>query len=118
MRLAVAATASVAGGLFAYAGFLIVEWILDPPAEPLNAALIILFSAGWGFGLLTCARGLSRRQRWARSPVLTSDLVLLAVGWALASGQGGEVWIGWVVVILTVACLASLLRPGVGQALR
>ena len=65
-----------------------------------------------------CAGGLRRRQRWARAPIVTSALVLVTVGWLLASGRGPEVWFGGLVVGLAVACLVALLRPTLSAALR
>ncbi|HYN75795.1 MAG TPA: hypothetical protein VEV13_06320 [Candidatus Limnocylindria bacterium] len=105
-------------GLLAYALFLLVQWVGETPSDQLSAALIVGLSAGWGAAMLVCARGLRQRHRWARAPVITSALVLLAVGWLLASGRGPEVAFGWVVVVVCVGCLATLLRPTLGRALR
>lgn len=118
MAAAAGLTAVIAAGLLSYAVFLGIEWVRDAPSDPVNAALVIAFSALWGVGLLACARGLLDRRRWARAPAVTSALLLLTVGWLLATGHGPEVVAGWVVLILTVACLVALLRPTVGHALR
>ncbi len=116
--VAAALAVVVAAGLIRYGVFLVVQWFRDEPAQPLNAALIIGFSVGWGVALLACARGLRNRRRWARAPVITSDLVLVTVGWLLASGQGLEVGFGALVLALAVGSLVSLLRPTLADALR
>ena len=118
LLLAVALTAALGVGLVVYAGFLVAQWLVETPAEPVNASLIIAFCLAWGAGIVACARGLSKRRRWARGPVITSALILFTVGWLLATGRGLEVWFGWLVVVLTVGTVVSLLRPAVAQALR
>jgi len=117
VAVAAALTAVIAAGLLSYAVFLGVQWVREAPAEPLNAGLIIAFSTLWGVGLLGCARGLLDRRRWARAPALTSALLLLAVGWLLATGSGLEVVFGWFVLALAVAGLVALGRPALGNAL-
>jgi hypothetical protein len=117
VTVAATLTAVIAAGLLSYAVFLGVEWLREAPAEPLNAGLIIGFSALWGVGLLGCARGLLDRRRWARAPALTSALMLLAVGWLLATGSGPEVGFGWLVLALAIAGVVALMRPALGRAL-
>lgn len=117
MAVAAVLTAVIAAGLLSYAVFLAVQWLRQAPAEPLNAGLIIAFSILWGVGLLVCVRGLLDRRRWARAPALTSALMLLAVGWLLATGSGLEVVFGWFVLALAIAGLVALMRPTLGNAL-
>ena len=103
-----ALSVAVGVGLIVYGLFLAVQWLRDEPAEPLNAGLIIGFSVGWGLALLACAQGLRRRRRWARAPIITSALMLVTVGWLLASGHGPEVWFG-ASSSLGGVCLVALL---------
>lgn len=118
VALAHALSVAIGAGLILYGLFLAVQWLRDEPAEPVNAGLIIGFSAVWGIALLACAQGLRRRRRWARAPIITSALLLVTVGWLLASGHGPEVWFGALILALAVACLVSLLRPTLSSALR
>ncbi len=105
-------------GLLAYAVFVAWQWISQVAAEPLNAGLIIGFSLVWGLVLLGCARGLLRRRRWARAPLVTSLLLLLTVGWLLATGTGAEVGFGWVILVVSGCGSVALLTPAVGRELQ
>jgi hypothetical protein len=114
---AVITTASIGVGLVVYAVFVAGQWIRQDAAEPVNAGLLLAFSALWGVGLLVCARGLARRQRWARAPVVTSALLLVTVGWLLATGTGPEVGFGWLVLVVSVMCLVTVLASAGGRGL-
>ena len=67
---------------------------------------------GWAAGLLLCARGLLRRRRWARAPLVITDLLLLAVGVPLVQGAGAR-WAGVLLVVGAVVGLLSVLSPAV-----
>ena len=56
------------------------------------ALLIVLCCVGWAAASLLAARGLLRRRRWARAPLVLSELLLLAVGIPLV--QGGRCALG------------------------
>jgi hypothetical protein len=104
-------------GLVAYAVFVALQWISQVPAEPLNAGLIVAFSLLWGIVLLACSRALLRRRRWARAPLVTSLLLLLTVGWLLATGTGAEVGFGWAILGVSGCGTVALLTPSVGREL-
>lgn len=83
-------------------------------AAPGATAFLALFALGIACLLAACARGLWRGRRWARSPVMTWQvlLVVLAVGWL-----GAEVTV-WAVLVLAVALAVGigLLLPPVVAA--
>lgn len=73
-----------------------------------------LFLAAFGVGiallLLLGARGLWRGRRWARSPIITWQilLVVLALGWL---GSQPSAWAVVVLVVATLAGVGLLLPP-------
>lgn len=81
---------------------------------PAASLFLVAFAAGVALLLLLAARGLWRGRRWARSPVIMWQilLVVLAVGWLTAEPTT------WAVVVLVVAVLtgAGLLLPAVVAA--
>jgi hypothetical protein len=85
-----------------------VDLVTGRADAPAATAFLALFALGIACLLAACARGLWRGRRWARSPVMTWQvlLVVLAVGWL-----GAEVTV-WAVLVLAVA-----LAVGVGLLL-
>ena len=75
---------------------------------PGAAVFLVLFAVGIAAVLVAGVRGLWRGRRWARSPVITWQLLLvvMAIGWLTADPAG------W-----AVAVLASALAVGVGLLL-
>lgn len=77
------------------------------------AATVFLIVCGLGVALVLAAsaRGLWRGRRWARSPVMTWQimLVVLSVGWL---GVETSVW-AWGVLVAAVAVGVGLLLPAV-----
>ncbi len=74
-----------------------------------------LFFAAYGGGLLVCAWGLFRCRRWARAPVVLSQLIQVLVSWSFFSGETR-----WVAVLLAATALAALvavLSPPATRAL-
>ncbi|NUU16220.1 hypothetical protein HP550_03020 [Cellulomonas humilata] len=92
-----------------------VAWIADVVRGTATMAGASLFLAAFGIGiallLLLAARGLWRGRRWARSPVIMWQilLVVLAVGWL---GAEPTVWAALVLVV-AVAVGVGLLLPAV-----
>lgn len=70
------------------------------------AATTGIFFLASGAGLLLCARGLSRRRSWARSPVVLAQLIQLGVAWSF---RGGETTI----VALVLAAVAAIVLVGI-----
>ena len=73
------------------------------------AATTGLFFLAYGAGLLVCARGLSRRQSWARSPVVLAQLIQLGVAWSFWGGSTTAVAIG--VGLVAVIVLVGIFHP-------
>jgi hypothetical protein len=92
-----------------------VAWTADVVRGVASLPAASLFLAAFGLGiaalLLLAARGLWRGRRWARSPVITWQilLVVLALGWLGAQPSV------WAVIVLVVATLVGvgLLLPSV-----
>lgn len=81
---------------------------------PGAVVFLVVFSLGMAALLAACARGLWRGRRWARSPVILWQvlLVVLALGW-LSSGV--TPW-GVAVVVLGLVVGIGLLLPSVVAA--
>ncbi|KQY48230.1 hypothetical protein [Cellulomonas sp. Root137] len=80
-----------------------VAWTVDvvrgTATMPAASLFLAAFGAGIALLLLLAARGLWRGRRWARSPVIMWQilLVVLAIGWLGAEPTA------WAVVVLVVA---------------
>ena len=76
-------------------------------------------AALFGVGLLLGARGLYRRRRWARGPVMAVQLLALLV--AISSLRAARPLLAWpaaaVVVVLTAAVASQVLAPSAREAL-
>jgi hypothetical protein len=87
----------------------IVEVVRGAATMPAASLFLAAFGAGVALLLLLAARGLWRGRRWARSPVVMWQilLVVLALGWLGAEPTA------WAVVVLVVAVLigVGLLLP-------
>ena len=73
------------------------------------AATTGVFFLAYGAGLLLCARALSRRQSWARSPVVLAQLIQLGVAWSFWGGSTTAVAIG--VGLVAVVVLVGIFHP-------
>jgi hypothetical protein len=104
-----------AAGLLGYAVVTSVQALRGDRSTALGAALLAVLLVAWGAGLLVAARGLWRVRRWARSPVIVSELLLLAVGIPLIQGAGR--WVGVLIVAGAVTALGAALSPSVTAAL-
>ncbi|RYV49846.1 hypothetical protein EUA98_16685 [Pengzhenrongella frigida] len=97
---------------------LAIAWITDlvsgASQVPGATVFLVLFALGIAAILLTAARALYRGRRWARSPVITWQILLIAmsVGWLGAEPTG------WAVAVLASALLVgvALLVPSVVAA--
>ncbi|HST86508.1 MAG TPA: hypothetical protein VLL08_32520 [Kineosporiaceae bacterium] len=88
--------------------FLLVEAVRsggDDLAAGLSLAAIAIVV---GVGLAICARGVARRQRWSRGPVLTWQLLQAGVGMPLSTSQAW--WAG--VLLLAVSIIVGVLIAG------
>jgi hypothetical protein len=79
-------------------------------------AIIVLGFAGFlaaAFGGLGWS--LSRRRSWARGPAVVAELMLVPIGWYLATG--GQVWLGVAVLTLSLVGAGLLVAPVTREAL-
>ena len=77
---------------------------------PAATVFLVLFSLGVAAVLVLAARGLWSGRRWARSPVMTWQvlLVVLSVGWLRVEAAA---WAVGVLVSALVVAVCLLLRP-------
>ncbi|GEA83550.1 hypothetical protein [Cellulomonas gelida] len=99
----------------ATAAGLAVAWAVDlvrgVSVRPAASVFLIVFGLAIAFVLAAGARGLWRGRRWARSPVMTWQimLVVLSIGWL---GVESSVW-AWGVLLAAVVVGVGLLLPAV-----
>lgn len=67
------------------------------------------FFALYGVGLLLCARAVTRRQSWARAPIVLAQLFQLMAAWSFRDSPTTLAAIGLAIVALIV--IAGLLHP-------
>lgn len=110
---AVVAAVGVEAVLLAGVAVFFVVEIFTADAGDVAAAAVTGLLALLLAGLLAlCARGLWRRRRWPRGPVMTWQLLQL-LGVALPSAGGERRWVGVALVLLCLAAGGGLLLPGV-----
>jgi hypothetical protein len=73
-----------------------------------NVVMLGVLLAGLGIGLLLVSRGLLAGRRWARSPAVTWQLLLLAVAWYVVSA--GHVLAGVVVAAVALVTAVAAVR--------
>ncbi|HEY5032355.1 MAG TPA: hypothetical protein VIJ54_07780 [Actinomycetes bacterium] len=101
--------------LLGYALVAVVQGLRGDRSGAMGPALLAVVLLVWAAGLVVAARGLFRVQRWARAPVVVSELLVLAVGIQLA--QGATRWAGALLVAVTVVALVAVLSPPATAAL-
>jgi hypothetical protein len=111
----VALVAAQGIGLAGLAVFFLVELVVSTPLSVPRAVTAALLTLLAGLGLLTVARGLHRRRRWARAPALVTQLLVLPVGAGLV--QGGRWYVGVPLIGWALGILVLLFTPAVSEAL-
>jgi hypothetical protein len=101
--------------LLGYAVVAVVQGLRGDRSGALGPALLAVVLLVWAAGLVGAARGLLQVRRWARAPVVVSELLGLAVGIQLA--QGPTRWAGAALVAVTVVALVAVLSPPATAAL-
>ncbi len=117
LLVAAAAPLLLAAGLVALAVAVVVAALRGDRSSVLDAALLVGLLLAWAAGLGLAARGLVRCRRWARAPVLLSELLLAAVGVPLAQGSAAQ-WAGYLVVAVSVIGAVVVLSPPVTAVLQ
>jgi hypothetical protein len=101
--------------LVGIAGFYLVELVVATATDVTRA----LVSAGLALlaavGLLLVGRGLFRARRWARSPALVTNLILVPV--AIGLLQGGRWYVGVPLLGVAVAVVVLLFSSPVNATL-
>jgi hypothetical protein len=116
LRTTVALVAAQGFLLVAIAGFYVVEMVVATASTLLGAALSALLALLAGVALLAVARGLHRGRRWARSPALLTQLLLVPVAVELLAGPGW--YVGGPLLAWALAVAVLLFLPGVARHLR
>jgi hypothetical protein len=112
--LVVAASLTAVEGLLLL-GYAVLE-LANVSSERVEVAVTTaLFFTAYGALLLVSARALYRRQSWARSLVVLTQLILLGLAWSFRGGDTTAVAVACAVVALVV--LAGLLSPSSVEAL-
>lgn len=91
------------------AGWEAVASVTGVPDDPATAWVAVALGMLAAAGLLLVARGLARRRRWARSPALVTQLLLLPVGVSLL--QSGRLALGGALLTVALAGVVLLLSP-------
>ena len=74
-----------------------------------------VFFLAYGAGLLVCAGGLLRLRRWARAPVVLSQLIQILVAWGFF--PGGTMPVAVLLACAAVVVLVAVLSPPATRAL-
>ena len=115
LLVAVGLLALQAAAFVGYALVVLVQAVRGDRTTLLGAGLLAVLLLAWGAGLGLAARGLWEGRRWARSPVVVTELLLLAVGIPLVLGAGRPA--GVVLVVVAVVVLGAVLSPSVTRLL-
>ena len=115
LRLCTGLVALQAAGLAAIAAFYLVELVVATPDDRGRALVTALLTLAAATGLGLVVRGLALRRRWARSPVLVANLLVLPVAWGLV--QGGRWYVGAPLALWALVVLVLLFLPATDQAL-
>lgn len=102
-RIAAVLVALQALGLLAVGGFTAVELVVATASNRAAGATAAVLALAYGVGLLVVARGVDRAQRWARAPVLVTELILIPVSIGLL--QSGRWYVGAPVLLAAAAAL-------------
>ena len=84
-------------------------------SSAMNVALLCVVLFTWAGGLALAARGLNAGRRWARAPLVVTQLLAVAVSVPLV--QAGVRWIGWPLLAGSAAALVALFAPAMTRLL-
>lgn len=76
------------------------------PVVGAGAGILLL---GYGFLLLTVARGVLHGRRWSRAPALATQLIQLPVAWSFRAGDTW--WFGLLLGAVSATVIVCLLLP-------
>jgi hypothetical protein len=104
---------AVALGLFA--AFLVYEGFTAQATDLTPALLLTAFAAGGAVALWLLGRALTGRRAAARAPAIVLQLMLLPIGYYMATGGLG--WVGVPLMALGLLVCGLLLSPPATRAL-
>jgi hypothetical protein len=107
-RLAAGLVLVEAGAALVGAGIYLAELLTATATVPRNVLMLVVLLALIGLGLLLVARGLLGGRRWARSPAVTWQVLLLAVAWYVVAA--GHLLAGLAVAALAVVAALAAVR--------
>jgi hypothetical protein len=111
-------TARAAGAVVVLQGVLLavasvvlaVEGFRPETVDRLGAELLAVIGLASVVAIAALGRGVARRQRWSRSPVLVIELICLPIGYTVV--QNGKWWAGIPLGLSAVAVLGLLAASG------
>ena len=115
LRLCAALVGLQALGLAAVAVFYLVELLVATEDDVVRALVTIGLALAAAVGLALVARGLLHGRRWARSPALVTNLLVVPV--AIGLLQGGVWYAGVPLLLWALAVLGLLFAPATAAAL-
>jgi len=115
LRLCAALVGLQALGLAGVAAFYLVELVVATEDDVVRALVTIGLALAAAAGLALVARGLLGGRRWARSPALVTNLLLVPV--AIGLLQGGVWYAGAPLLLWALAVLGLLFAPATAAAL-
>lgn len=115
LRVAGALVGAEAAALVGVAVFYGVELVVATPTSLGTAIAVALITLVAGVGLALSAVGLCRARRWARSPALVVQLLMVPVAWDLTGSERRA--LGIVLLVWAVASAGVLLSRPVTVAL-
>jgi hypothetical protein len=107
-RLAAGLVLVEAGAALVGAGIYLVELLTATATVLRNVLMLVILFGLIGLGLLLVGRGLLGGRRWARSPAVTWQVLLLAVAWYVQSA--GHLLAGLAVAVLAVVAAVAAVR--------
>ncbi|GHE46348.1 hypothetical protein GCM10017673_55360 [Streptosporangium violaceochromogenes] len=96
-------------------GYVGVETVIGRPSDVTSSLFVAAFGLLLGAALLWVGYGMTRAERWARSPGVLTQIFALVVGVTLI--QSGRWGLGTPLIVAAVAGLAALLSPPTTRAL-
>jgi hypothetical protein len=115
LRWAVILLGLEAAALAVVVGVLIYEDVTTTPTSVRGAVLVTLYAVIMTVVLAGLAWALHRRQKWARGPAIVMQLLLVPIGFTMASG--GAAWLGVPTILVGLAGAGTLLAPATRAAL-
>ena len=109
LRWAIWLLMAQAAGLLVLSGVLAYDGFTSTAQSATSAVAIVVFTLLMTVFLGGLAFALSRRRRWARGPALVLELLLIPIGWSIATN--GVAALGAVLIVIGLAGIGTLIAP-------